>query len=127
MKCTKCNGTGKIKAFTHICGGDCFQCNGSGFLPESKKHTMGYSKAFVKQYAGNGYFPKNQDRMVKLSAIAHIGHPTAEMQLLKEGSNYYIGQPICRSSTWFKVPNVDFELFVYHYNKTHKKTPIYIN
>ena len=30
--CFKCNGSGKIGAFTHVAAGVCFQCNGTGTL-----------------------------------------------------------------------------------------------
>lgn len=31
-QCTKCNGRGKINAFSHISGGSCFTCKGTGKL-----------------------------------------------------------------------------------------------
>ena len=30
MTCGKCNGKGHLKTYTHIAGGVCFECNGSG-------------------------------------------------------------------------------------------------
>jgi DnaJ-class molecular chaperone len=29
-KCSKCNGSGRLPIYNHICGGKCFKCNGSG-------------------------------------------------------------------------------------------------
>ena len=43
-ECNKCHGKGKIPCFTHIEGGVCFDCNGSGFrLRDVKKYTEAYA------------------------------------------------------------------------------------
>ena len=31
-QCGKCDGTGRINAFSHIAGGSCFQCQGTGVV-----------------------------------------------------------------------------------------------
>ncbi len=36
-QCTKCGGKGIINAFRHICGGECFSCQGKGYVMISKK------------------------------------------------------------------------------------------
>jgi hypothetical protein len=48
MDCVRCGGSGKIKKFSHVNNGNCFECNGKGytladnerlieFLDENKK------------------------------------------------------------------------------------------
>lgn len=123
MKCSKCNGTGFISGFLHVCDGECFDCNGSGVIPDAKKSTLKYSKSFIDQFLMKGFFPESLNAD-KICAFAFIGHPTAEFQVLKDADNYYVGQPICRASGWYKVPLAHFEDFKKYHNKFFKTMPI---
>jgi recombinational DNA repair protein (RecF pathway) len=31
MECIRCGGSGKIKKFSHVDNGNCFECNGNGY------------------------------------------------------------------------------------------------
>lgn len=45
FECPKCaNGSGNIKAFSHVLGGVCFQCKGTGYVEQKRKPTK--SKLF---------------------------------------------------------------------------------
>lgn len=45
FECPKCtNGTGNIAAFSHVKGGECFKCNGTGYIEQKNKPTT--SKMF---------------------------------------------------------------------------------
>lgn len=124
MQCYKCHGTGIIQGFMHVRGGICFECNGTGVLPDIKRKAVGYSKEFIKSFAGSSFFPEDQTGMNKLVCLSFEGHPTAEQWLMCDGNFFYIGQPVCRSSTWWKVPVELFGEFRNHYNKVYKKTKI---
>lgn len=132
MKCIKCEGTGILEAFAHIAAGVCFACVGTGNIPPSKKHTLSFAKAFIYQFdaddpivrkedldaGGDGFFPKYLTA-VKLYAYAHL-NSTAEMQVLLDDNFYYVGQPICRSSIWFKIPIDSWVDFKKYYQKVYR-------
>lgn len=77
------------------------------------------ARKFVKQYAGTGFFPEDQSDMTRLVRMSEK-HPTAEKWLLQDDDFFYIGQPVCRSSIWYKVPASDFAEFMRHYNVAYK-------
>jgi hypothetical protein len=118
--CYKCNGTGYIDGFAHVANGRCFQCMGSGRLPEAKKKNIGYSRAFVKQFMQPGFFPEDQSGLKKVKCIGFEGHETAEKWLMINCGDYYLGQPVCRASGWYKIPVADFSEFAKHYKKAFK-------
>lgn len=120
IKCTKCNGTGYIDGFMHVANGECFDCHGSGFLPEPKKTTLKFSIAFINQYQQKGFFPEDTTQMIKDVAISSIGHATAEQWLLHDSEYYYIGKPVCRASGWYKIPKSDIVDFLKNYNHAYK-------
>jgi hypothetical protein len=120
LTCPKCNGTGTIIGFSHVSAGRCFRCNGAGSIPEPKRMTIGYARAFVEQYAGAGFFPEDQSSMTRIVRLSTEDHPTAEKWLMRDASHFYVGQPVCRSSIWYKVPESEFEAFLKHYNKGYK-------
>lgn len=121
MECYKCNGTGYLPGFAHVAQGVCFDCKGSGKRPDSAKKNIGYSRHFVEGFSGKGFFPEDQSNIVTVVAIGFIGHPTAEERIMTDGEFMYIGQPICRSSIWYKVPNADWQEFLNHYHKAYKR------
>lgn len=120
MKCSKCDGCGILKHYTHIASGRCFMCGGSGTIPETKKNTKSYSEAFLKQYAQPGFFPEDQSSMVKVKCIGFEGHPTAERWIMMDEDSIYIGQPVCMSSDWYKISLSEFHSFVPHFEKVKK-------
>ena len=125
VKCNKCNGTGNIQGFSHISGGLCFDCNGAGILAAPKKSTVKYSVSYCLPFAGPGFFPAEYQHMEKILCIGFNGHPTAEQWILKDEEFYYIGQPVCRSSTWWKVPKDTFIEFLENYDKAwRQRNPI---
>lgn len=97
-------------------------CNGAGIVPEAKKRNMGYSRSYIHAFSGSGYFPTAEVKATEWSAIAHIGHPTAEQRVMQFNGHYYIGQPVCRSSTWWKIPISEWADFKLHFNKVFKKS-----
>ena len=117
MECSKCSGKGIINSFYYISNGVCFDCMGSGILPDSKKHTVKYSVSYVKQFLQDGYF--NGEGKVEVKKIANENHETAIEMLMEDNDYYYIGQPICQGSTWFKFPKNIKEDFKSFYKKTH--------
>ena len=140
ITCYKCTGTGYLPGFAHVAQGVCFDCKGTGKRPASSKNNKGYSRAFINSLMGqpdndnliddgNGqlkadpYFPLNKSGMRLLEIISNIGHPTAECQVLVRDGIYYVGQPVCRSSTWWRVPADQWEEFKKHFNKCHKGKP----
>jgi hypothetical protein len=44
--CVKCNGTGYIGIYSHIEGGMCFACRGTGVMPEKVTIKAGYDKPY---------------------------------------------------------------------------------
>src|SRR5689334_10671717 len=122
MECYKCKGTGFISSFSHVSEGRCFCCNGSGSIPDAKKKNLGYSKAFIGEYLQRGFFPEDQSGMEKIKCIGMEGHLTAEIWILKDADFFYIGQPVCRASLWYKIPLASFPEFLIHYIKAFKLT-----
>ena len=98
MECSKCSGKGIINSFYYISNGVCFDCMGSGILQD-------------------GYF--NGEGKVEVKKIANENHETAIEMLMEDNDYYYIGQPICQGSTWFKFPKNIKEDFISFYKKTH--------
>jgi hypothetical protein len=136
MICYKCNGTGYLQGFEHVANGVCFDCKGSGIRPEFAKKNIGYSRALVQSFQGEGdnnnmidngygklvpdpYFPKYVIPST-WEVIGNDGHPTAEQRVMLWAGFYYIGQPVCRSSTWYKVPPEQWAEFKKHYKKAFK-------
>jgi len=117
MKCSKCNGTGFIGGFSHISEGVCFDCMGSGVLAKGKKHTVKYAVSYVRQFLQDGYF--NGIDKVEVKKIENKYHKTAVTMLMEDSNFYYIGQPICGGSTWFKFPKEVYSDFVGFYKKSH--------
>lgn len=121
MECYKCSGTGFLPGFAHVAEGVCFACKGCGRVPDAKKKQIGYSRYYIEQFRGDSYFPADQSGMTRILAIGSIGHPTAEEWVIKDCTFMYIGQPICRSSTWYKVPIDNWNEFLIHYDKALKR------
>lgn len=121
MKCYKCDGKGHIEGFSHVSQGRCFLCNGSGELPDAKKCNVGYSRQFIRVYMQEGFFPENHS-FALIAPISFIGHETAEEQLLEDTDSYYIGQPVCRASGWYKIPKSQMSEFCKHYKKALKRS-----
>jgi len=48
--CPKCNGTGVIDAFSHIHGGKCFWCGGTGYLTHIPEDEIKRSMAMAQKY-----------------------------------------------------------------------------
>jgi hypothetical protein len=120
MKCGKCDGEGIIQGFSHVRGGICFQCNGTGVVPDPKKGTVSHSKMFVNQFLNNTFFPEDQTGMEIVKRLKYPGE-TAEKDVLKDDTFFYVGQPVCRSSTWWKIPHSQFTEFAEHYMKSYKE------
>jgi hypothetical protein len=124
MICYKCNGTGYIQGFAHVAQGVCFDCKGSGVRPDKAKSNVGYSKAFAEGFRGgkqdDPYFPA-EVQPTTWEVIGMPGHPTAEHRAMFWEGFYYVGQPVCRSSTWYKVPPEQWGEFKKHFNKAYKK------
>lgn len=48
--CLKCGGTGIVKCYIHVNGGECFDCNGSGITEwEEKEYTPEYEQKLAEQ------------------------------------------------------------------------------
>lgn len=128
--CYRCDGKGNLPGFSHVANGVCFRCNGSGSLPAKASKNKGFSVAFIADFAGStykgtefnidGFFPNHLPLSI-VSVIGFEGHLTAERQLLKDDNAYYIGQPVCRSSTWWRVPMDQWSEFKKHYLKVYKQ------
>lgn len=123
IKCYRCSGTGKLNHFSHIADGVCFRCKGSGILGHRSINSKGYSECFVADFFGvnlfpnEPYFPADQSKMTVLEVFCNIGHPTAEYKVMKDNEFYYVGQPICRGSSWYAIPIDRWEEFKKHWNK----------
>lgn len=130
MKCSKCEGTGFISGLAHVDKGKCWMCAGTGSLPESKSKTVTYARSFIDQFKQSGFFPytrfacRKQDGLAEaaMEKVQRIGaeHPTAERWIMTDGGAYYIGQPVCRSSDWYKLPIDALEDFSRYYSKVYK-------
>lgn len=47
FECPKCNnGSGNIKAFSHVLGGVCFQCKGTGYIEQKRAPTKSKTYSF---------------------------------------------------------------------------------
>lgn len=123
IKCNKCDGKGTIDGFAHIRNGICFDCNGTGTRYLSPKSVTA-GRAFINKYLQSGFFPENQSEMTKIFCYGYPEHETAQQWVLKNCDFYYFGQPICRSSTWYKVPLNEVSEFIEHFNKVTKSTVI---
>jgi len=89
MKCSKCNGTGKISGFSHISNGVCFDCMGSGILPGAKKHTVKYARSYVQQFCNKGFFlTEISDPLKPILCIKNKGHKTAEQLLMEDDKEF---------------------------------------
>ncbi len=122
VPCHKCNGTGSIPGFAHVQHGVCFDCKGTGKLNSPKVRPVTYARAFCLQfYQRVGFFPEDQSKMQRLVCTGFEGHATAEEWVLKDDEFYYLGQPVCRSSTWWKIPYAQYADFVKNYLKAYKK------
>lgn len=139
MICYKCNGTGYLQGFAHVAQGVCFDCKGTGKRPDRAKNNIGYSKAFIKGFQGqpnpdiiltdhmgckyaDPFFPRTVQPK-EWEVIKFPGHTSAEYRAMFWDGFYYVGQPVCRSSEWYKVPPDQWEEFKKHYLKA-TKTPI---
>jgi len=128
MICPRCGGKGFIEGFSHVNQGRCFSCNGSGSLPDTKKHTKAYAQAFIDQYGdrvqqesgADCFFPKYAiENATKLYSVYGEGE-TWEFAVMKDETHYYVGQPVCRSSVWWKVPIdqwIDFVKYIFKAKK----------
>jgi len=90
---------------------------GSGVLPDAKKHTVKYSNSYVRQYLQGGYF--SGEGKIEVKKILNENHKTAVKMLMKDNNYYYIGQPVCGGSNWFKFPKSIYNEFIKFYKKTH--------
>ena len=121
MKCTRCNGSGYIPSFSHIQEGICFACNGTGIIPDSKKGTVSYANGYLSQFRYDTYFPEDQSNIKMIHCFDLKEHPTAKFWLMEEGNFYLVGQPICRTSLYYKFPKSELTTFVKFYKKVWKK------
>jgi hypothetical protein len=53
--CTRCNGTGNLKGFSHVRGGICFRCEGSGKEPRTAAQALPTGN-FLSIYRKNDKF-----------------------------------------------------------------------
>lgn len=127
VKCPKCYGTGNLPGFAHVANGVCFQCRGTGKINEPKNGGITYSRAFINQYLQKGFFPAGLSYIPAIQILSNPGHATAEQRLLLIGNEYYIGQPICRGSIWYRIPTNDFDTFKKHWNKNNGKKYEHLN
>ncbi len=51
IECTKCGGTGTIRAFKHIDNGRCFACQGKGFRPITRAKLDAQNRRNAKKAA----------------------------------------------------------------------------
>lgn len=134
MRCSKCDGTGFISGFMHVDNGKCWMCCGTGNIPEVKNKTVAYAQAFIKQFQMDGFFPYTRLAGNKHEEMAEIPleqvhcygakeHPTAQSWIMKDATYYYVGQPICRASIWYRFPLDALQEFAKYYLKA-KKTDI---
>ena len=71
-KCGKCGGTGIIRIYVPINGGDCFDCGGSGIVTwNEKEYTPEYEKKLEEQR-------KKRFEKKKAEAMAHAAEKNAE-------------------------------------------------
>jgi hypothetical protein len=137
MICYKCNGTGYLPGYSHVAQGVCFDCKGSGTRPDRAKNNIGYSRHFVQSFQGrpnpnvlhvdkydgreypDPFFP-GEVQPTTWEVIALHGHSSAEHRVMFWDGFYYVGQPVCRSSTWYKVPPDQWAEFKKHYKKALK-------
>ena len=108
LDCPKCRGDGFIPGFAHISEGICFQCKGSGKITY-RPTSITFAETFVRQYMQDGYFHKDDN--MELVSVLDWGGQTAELQLLKDNKFYYIGQPVCHASSWYKVLSSEWDGF----------------
>lgn len=76
-KCTKCAGSGKIRVFSHIAGGDCFDCEGLGYLETTVAKERRRVSAAARR-AANAEAEREARVAGRMAAFAEAGGTLAE-------------------------------------------------
>lgn len=118
MECFKCSGIGILQGFAHVAGGKCFECGGTGTVI-LKTSSMTYAKTVCYSYQQSGFFYPTEETK-KIQCIAFEGSDTGEKWVMSDSECYYIGQPVCHASGWYKVPASEWDGFKKLYNKAFK-------
>jgi hypothetical protein len=130
IDCFECHGTGIKNHYMHIANGVCFKCKGTGKLKKAAEKSISFANRFILQYDGKQpgmvdcYFPADQSKMTVVQIIGNHGHATAEWKVMKDDLFFYVGQPICRGSRWYKIPAENFMEFVKYFNRAYKSYQI---
>lgn len=87
-RCLKCGGTGIVRCYIHVNGGECFDCNGSGISEwDEKEYTPEYEAKLAAQREKR--FEKK-----KSEAMAHAAEKNAEFfkknGFNPEGKTYFV-------------------------------------
>lgn len=83
-ECDRCQGRGKIQAFTHVIGGTCFKCRGTGRLKRkpAKSSSVLYAVFGVNRESGKparlyNVKAKNPEQAVKKARVTYAGASSA--------------------------------------------------
>lgn len=114
--CQKCSGVGTIPHFYYYCSGICFDCLGLGFdfknktyvdIEQESKELKGL--AYINQFRITANYAENFPQGVEnIKVTGWLGHETAEEWIGKKDGIYYIHQPICKTNSWYAIPEGDF-------------------
>jgi hypothetical protein len=77
--CWKCCGSKKINAFSHIAGGDCFTCHGTGVIRVRETVVSEADRAAMEKVAAENEVKRNWLRTATRESIARL----TESQLFK--------------------------------------------
>ena len=77
--CHKCCGSKKINAFSHIAGGDCFTCHGTGVIRVREAVVSEADRAAMEKVAAENEVKRNWLRKATRDSIARL----TESQLFK--------------------------------------------
>ena len=77
--CWKCCGAKKINAFSHIAGGDCFTCHGTGVIRVREAAVSQSDRAAMEKAAAENEVKRNWLRTATRESIARL----TESQLFK--------------------------------------------
>lgn len=75
--CPKCGGSGKIRAFAHIAGGDCFDCSGDGYLVTTVARERRRQSAAARR-AAKAEADREARQAARITAFAEAGGTLAE-------------------------------------------------
>lgn len=123
MDCYTCSGKGYVFGYGSKIKRTCITCQGSGKIPEFKSSTKIYGKSYIKKYLNVSPFDF-AEKFEHIQTLDFIGHPTMEIMLLRDRSNFYIGQPNCKGRYWYKIPLSGWLDFKKHYNKVNNRATI---